>query len=50
MVLWQPDLPEDEPITPGLLIRFTRFWLHYGTIAFVVGCTLIGAVRGILEH
>ena len=31
-----------------LVIHFTRNWLHYGTLGFISGCTLIGALRGIL--
>ena len=36
-----------EVLNPGLVIRYTRLWLHYGSIAFVVFCTVVGAVRGL---
>lgn len=50
MFLWRPENPENDSIDPKLVVRFTRMWLHYGAIAFVVACTVIGAVRGILER
>ena len=31
-----------------LIIRFTRHWIHYGFIAHVAICTIVGAVEGIL--
>jgi hypothetical protein len=31
-----------------LIIRFTRHWIHYGLLAHVLVCTLIGAVEGVL--
>jgi hypothetical protein len=31
-----------------LIVHFTRNWLHYGTIAFISGCALIGAVRALV--
>jgi len=31
----------------ALVIRYTRHWLHYGAIAFVVLCTVVGAIRGV---
>ena len=30
------------------IVHYTRNWLHYGTIGFISGCALIGAVRGVL--
>jgi hypothetical protein len=30
------------------IVHYTRNWLHYGTIGFISGCALIGAVRGML--
>ena len=33
-----------------LIVHFTRNWLHYGAIAFVSGCVLIGALRGAISH
>lgn len=30
-----------------LVVRYTRHWVHYGWIAFVILCALIGAVRGL---
>ena len=37
-------------LDPALIIRYTRMWLHYGAIGFVVFCTFIGAVRGLTER
>ena len=31
-----------------LVVHFTRNWFHYGTIGFITGCTLAGAIRGVL--
>jgi hypothetical protein len=31
-----------------LIIRFTRHWIHYGLLAHVAICTIIGAVEGVL--
>jgi len=31
-----------------LVIRLTRYWIHYGFLAHVVVCTLVGAVEGVL--
>lgn len=28
------------------VVRYTRNWLHYGVIAFIVLCSLIAALRG----
>jgi len=33
-----------------LIVHFTRNWLHYGAIAFISGCVLIGALRGAISH
>ncbi len=38
-------------ITPEdlrLIMHFTRNWFHYGTIGFIAGCTIAGAIRGVL--
>lgn len=32
-----------------LIVHFTRNWLHYGTLGFIFGCALAGALRGILN-
>ena len=40
--------PERTPLfDAALVVRYTRLWLHYGAIAFVVVCTLVGAIRGV---
>ena len=39
------DVTKEDVIT---IVHFTRNWLHYGTISFISGCALIGAVRGLL--
>lgn len=31
-----------------LILRFTRHWIHYGCIAHVSICIVIGAVKGVL--
>lgn len=31
-----------------LVIRFTRNWIHYGFLAHVVICTVVGALEGLL--
>ena len=31
-----------------LVLRLTRQWLHYGTLAYVLICVLFGAVLGAL--
>lgn len=31
-----------------LIIRFTRYWIHYGFMALVAICALIGAGEGLL--
>ena len=30
-----------------LVLRYTRHWIHYGSISFVVICAVIAAVRGV---
>jgi hypothetical protein len=46
-----PGLPRPESwaeaFDPVLILRYTRHWIHYGSIAFAVICTLIAALRGI---
>ena len=40
--------PERTPlIDAALVVRYTRHWLHYGTITFVVVCAVVGAIRGV---
>ncbi len=34
-------------VDPALVLRYTRQWIHYGSITFVTFCTLVGAVRGL---
>ena len=29
------------------VLRYTRYWLLYGTAAFVLACVLIGAAEGL---
>ncbi len=31
-----------------LIMHFTRNWLHYGWMAMVLFCTLVGAVEGVM--
>lgn len=31
----------------GLVLRFTRNWIHYGFIGHTVACVLIAAYRGV---
>jgi Flp pilus assembly pilin Flp len=31
----------------GLVLRFTRNWIHYGFLAHTVACVLIAAVKGL---
>jgi hypothetical protein len=33
-----------------LVIRYTRYWIHYGIAVHVGVCILVGAVKGILER
>jgi hypothetical protein len=46
-MLHEPVESWREAFHPALLARYTRLWLHYGAIGFVVFCTLVGAVRGL---
>ena len=39
-----PPLREDL----HLIVRYTRHWLHYGFLAFVLLSVLVGAVKGLL--
>jgi hypothetical protein len=34
-------------LNPGMILRYTRHWIHYGTITFVVVCSVVAAVRGL---
>ena len=40
-------VPRSVVIDAALVVRYTRLWLHYGAIGFVVLCTLVGAIRGV---
>jgi hypothetical protein len=31
-----------------LILRLTRQWIHYGLLAHITVCTIIGAVEGVL--
>jgi hypothetical protein len=31
-----------------LIIRYTRHWIHYGFLAHIGVCVLIGAFKGVL--
>ena len=31
-----------------LVIRFTRHWIHYGFMAHIAVCAVIGAIEGLL--
>ena len=31
-----------------LVIRLTRYWIHYGFLAHITVCTLVGAIEGLL--
>ena len=33
-----------------LVFRFTRHWIHYGVIAHVSICVLVGAIEGLLGN
>jgi hypothetical protein len=37
-------------VNPALIARYTRHWIHYGAMSFVVLCVIIGALRGIAGH
>lgn len=39
-----PPLREDL----YLIVRYTRHWLHYGFLAFILLSVLVGAVKGLL--
>jgi len=39
------DVTKEDVIS---IVHYTRNWLHYGTIGFISGCALIGALRGML--
>lgn len=39
-----PPLREDL----YLVVRYTRHWLHYGFLAFILLSVLVGAVKGLL--
>jgi hypothetical protein len=40
---------EQLAIDLGRVIRYTRRWLLYGLIGFAIACSLIAAVRGVVE-
>jgi hypothetical protein len=31
-----------------LVIRFTRHWIHYGFLAHIAICIVVGAVEGVM--
>jgi hypothetical protein len=31
-----------------LVIRLTRYWIHYGFLAHITVCALVGAIEGLL--
>jgi len=33
----------------GLVLRFTRNWIHYGFLGHTVVCVVIAAAKGLLE-
>jgi hypothetical protein len=33
-----------------LIIRFTRHWIHYGFMAHITICIVVGAVEGLLRR
>jgi hypothetical protein len=33
-----------------LIIRFTRQWIHYGYLAHITVCTIVGAIKCVLGH
>lgn len=33
--------------TAWLVVRYTRHWLHYGTLAFTILCALVAAAIGL---
>lgn len=41
------DLKQETAFDAALIIRYTRHWIHYGSIVFVVFCTAVGALRGL---
>lgn len=34
----------------GLVLRFTRHWIHYGLLAHTGVCVLIAAAKGLAEQ
>ena len=34
----------------GLVVRFTRHWIHYGLLGHTVLCIVIAAVKGLLDR
>ena len=31
-----------------LVIRYTRHWIHYGLLAHIAVCSIVGAIEGLL--
>lgn len=31
-----------------LVIRYTRNWIHYGALAHILLCVIVGAIEGLL--
>ena len=50
-----PDTVHDEAqyeswselLNAGMILRYTRHWIHYGSISFVVVCSIVAALRGL---
>jgi len=34
----------------GLVLRFTRHWIHYGFIGHTILCVLVAAAEGVLRQ
>ncbi|MBX9603091.1 MAG: hypothetical protein K2X35_18955 [Bryobacteraceae bacterium] len=53
LTAWPADPPEpsfDLRRDFFLVIRYTRNWLHYGFMALIFVCVLVGAVKGLLAR
>ena len=44
----QAESPEEAHLATEawLVVRYTRHWLHYGIIGFVVACAGVAALKG----
>ena len=44
---WETEYPRPDLADEALrIVRYTRNWLHYGVLAFIVVTSLIAALRG----